>query len=162
MEMRPLLAVVLAAAAIGVVPASSHATQLAAQSAGQPAASAVGTPLAGYRIQSTSRTGDSGATISQPGYNAGSWVPAGPRSTVLAALLANGQYSDPFFSNNMASIPTSEFTVPWWYRSEFNLTAEPGTRTYLDFSGVISKADVFVNGTQVANATQVAGAYTHH
>src|SRR6185369_6646576 len=98
----------------------------------------------GFQIQSTAVTGDSGATGSQPGYAANGWYPAGPRSTVLAALLQNGKYPDPFFSTNMRNIPAGDFTVPWWYRSEFTVADEPGVRTYLDFSGVISKADVFV------------------
>jgi len=117
------------------------------------------TALTGYRIQSTAKTSDTGATVSQPSYPATGWYAAAPRSTVLAALLQNGVYADPFYSTNMKNIPTADFTVPWWFRSEFTLPDEPGVRTYLDFSGVISRADVFVNGVQVAAGSQVAGAY---
>jgi len=152
---RLLLVLALAASSLGV----SHPGQAATA---QAEVNVSKTALTGYRIQSSSRTGDTGQTISQPGYAATGWTPAGPRSTVMAALLANGVYPDPFFSTNMRNIPTSEFTVPWWYRSEFTLADEPGARTFLDFSGVISRADVFVNGTQIATSSQVAGAYTHH
>lgn len=51
--------------------------------------------------------------------------------------------------------------MPWWYRSDFTV-ADPGRRTYLDFSGVISAADVYVNGKRVAKAADVNGAYTQH
>ncbi|MEV4020634.1 fibronectin type III domain-containing protein [Nonomuraea angiospora] len=118
------------------------------------------TALTGYKIQSSAKVSDSGAAISTPGYAATGWYPVGPRSTVLAGLLQNNVYPDPFYSTNMQSIPTADFDVPWWYRSDFTLGDESGLRTFLDVSGVISSADVWVNGTQVATAAQVAGAYT--
>ncbi|MGV9383758.1 glycosyl hydrolase 2 galactose-binding domain-containing protein [Nonomuraea sp. NPDC003707] len=120
------------------------------------------TALTGYKIQSTAKVSDSGAAISTPGYAATGWYPVGPRSTVLAGLLQNNVYPDPFYSTNMQSIPTADFDVPWWYRSDFTLGGESGLRTFLDVSGVISSADVWVNGTQVATAAQVAGAYTRN
>ncbi|WP_250907455.1 fibronectin type III domain-containing protein [Nonomuraea sp. NEAU-A123] len=127
-----------------------------------PAATASSTALSAYKIQSSAKVSDSGAAISTPGYAASGWYPVGPRSTVLAGLLENNVYSDPFFSTNMQSIPTADFDVPWWYRSDFTLGSETGLRTFLDFSGVMSSADVWVNGSQVATAAQVAGAYTRH
>ncbi|WP_055489637.1 sugar-binding domain-containing protein [Streptomyces sp. TP-A0356] len=119
------------------------------------------TPLAGYAIQSTAKVSDSPAAVSSPGYPASGWYPAGSRSTVLAALLADGVYADPFHSTNQQRIPKADFGVPWWYRSDFTV-ADTSQRTRLDFSGVISAADVYVNGRQVAGAADVAGAYTRH
>ncbi|MGW6705812.1 glycosyl hydrolase 2 galactose-binding domain-containing protein [Streptomyces sp. NPDC054956] len=119
------------------------------------------TPLSDYSVQSTARVSDTAAAVSTPGYAAKDWYRAGPRATVLAALLAHGTYRDPFYSTNQQAVPPAEFTVPWWFRSEFSLV-DTGARTYLDFSGVISAADVFVNGRQIATAAEVAGAYTHH
>ncbi|MEV6159647.1 fibronectin type III domain-containing protein [Nonomuraea sp. NPDC052129] len=127
-----------------------------------PAATASSTALSGYKIQSSAKVSDSGAAISTPGYAASGWYPVGPRSTVLAGLLENNVYSDPFFSTNMQSIPTADFDVPWWYRSDFTLGSETGLRTFIDISGVMSSADVWVNGGQVATAAQIAGAYTRN
>ncbi|KUN89457.1 exo-beta-D-glucosaminidase [Streptomyces bungoensis] len=126
-----------------------------------PSAAGSATPLAGYAIQSTAKVGDSAAAVSSPGYPAAGWYPAGPRSTVLAALLANGVYADPFRSTNQQRIPRADFQVPWWYRSDFTV-ADTGRRTRLDFSGVMSAADVYVNGHRVAAAADVTGAYTRH
>ncbi|MEV6114490.1 sugar-binding domain-containing protein [Streptomyces sp. NPDC052109] len=126
-----------------------------------PAAAGTGTPLAGYAIQSSAKVSDSPAAVSSPGYPAKGWYPTGPRSTVLAALLADGVYADPFFSANQRKIPSADFQVPWWYRSDFTVE-DTARRTSLDFSGVISAADVYVNGHQVARAADVTGAYTHH
>jgi exo-1,4-beta-D-glucosaminidase len=126
-----------------------------------PGAAGTDIPLSGYAIQSTAKVGDSPQAVSSPGYPVTGWHPAGPRSTVLAALLADGVYADPFFSTNQRRIPPADFRVPWWYRTDFTVT-DTSRRTYLDFSGVMSAADVYVNGRQVAAATEVSGAYTHH
>lgn len=119
------------------------------------------TPLSGYAIQSSAKVTDSASAVSSPGYKATGWYPAGARSTVLAALIADGVYPDPFYSTNQQKIPKADFQVPWWYRSDFTV-ADTDRRTYLDFSGVISAADVYVNGKQVAKAADANGAYTQH
>ncbi|MGW6409992.1 glycosyl hydrolase 2 galactose-binding domain-containing protein [Streptomyces vinaceus] len=119
------------------------------------------TPLSAYAIRSTAEVPDAAALVSAPGYRTAGWHPAGARSTVLAALVADGTHPDPFHSTDQQRIPAADFTVPWWFRAEFTV-ADTAARTYLDFSGVVSAADVFVNGEQVAAASAVAGAYTHH
>ncbi|WP_405147444.1 discoidin domain-containing protein [Sphaerisporangium sp. NBC_01403] len=139
-----------------------HALAGSASTGGVAAAAVAPSALDGYKIQSSSKVTDPAATISTPGYAASGWYPVGPRSTVLAGLLKNGKYPDPFYSTNMKNIPAADFTVPWWYRSDFTLGAETGLKTFLDVTGVISSADVWVNGTQVATSAQVAGAYTRH
>ncbi|MFB8181338.1 exo-beta-D-glucosaminidase [Streptomyces sp. NPDC055966] len=124
-------------------------------------AAGTGTALTGYAIQSSAKVTDAAATVSSPGYPATGWYPAGARSTVLAALLADGVYADPFFSTNQQKIPTADFQVPWWYRADFTVQ-DTSRRTYLDFSGVVSAADVYVDGHRVATTEDVTGAYTHH
>ncbi|MGW5282434.1 glycoside hydrolase family 2 protein [Streptomyces collinus] len=126
-----------------------------------PATAGSATPLSGYAIRSTADVTDSAAAVSSPGYRADGWYPAGSRSTVLAALLADGVYPDPFHSTDQQKIPRDDFQVPWWYRSDFTVE-DTGPRTRLDFSGVVSAADVYVNGHQVAGAADVTGAYTRH
>ncbi|MEU0037908.1 sugar-binding domain-containing protein [Streptomyces sp. NPDC006333] len=126
-----------------------------------PSVAGSATALSGYAIQSTAKVADSAADVSSPGYPAAGWYPAGSRSTVLAALLADGVYADPFYSTNQQRIPEADFAVPWWYRSDFTV-GDTAERSYLDFSGVVSAADVYVNGERVATATEVAGAYTRH
>ncbi|MGW6501684.1 glycosyl hydrolase 2 galactose-binding domain-containing protein [Nonomuraea angiospora] len=153
---RSRLILILLSACVLLVNAAGVAPPAAAQAV--PATTA----LTGYKIQSSAKVSDSGAAISTPGYAATGWYPVGPRSTVLAGLLQNNVYPDPFYSTNMQSIPAADFDVPWWYRSDFTLGDESGLRTFLDVSGVISSADVWVNGTQVATAAQVAGAYTRN
>ncbi|MFI1534694.1 glycoside hydrolase family 2 protein [Streptomyces anandii] len=119
------------------------------------------TPIAGYAIQSAAEVTDPAAEVSSPGYSPDGWYAAGPRSTVLAALLAAGRYPDPFHSTDQQRIPRADFQVPWWYRADFTV-ADTSHRTYLDLSGVMSAADVYVDGHLVAPAKDVTGAYTRH
>ncbi|MFJ9786311.1 glycosyl hydrolase 2 galactose-binding domain-containing protein [Amycolatopsis sp. NPDC101161] len=150
-------AAVLAVAVSGAtVPAATGQEQArAAVAAAGPA-----TAVPGFLIQTSAQVSDDSA-VSKPGYNTSGWYPVGPRSTVYAGLLANGKYADPFYSTNMKNVPTADFQVPWWYRTDLTVP-DTTQRTYLDFSGVLSKADVWVNGTRVADKTQVTGAYTRH
>ncbi|GGX70296.1 glycoside hydrolase family 2 protein [Streptomyces anandii] len=119
------------------------------------------TPIAGYAIRSAAEVTDPAAEVSSPGYSPDGWYAAGPRSTVLAALLAAGRYPDPFHSTDQQRIPRADFQVPWWYRADFAV-ADTSHRTYLDLSGVMSAADVYVDGHLVAPAKDVTGAYTRH
>ena len=166
MQLRTLLvgvATTVVLAGSGAAPAVARPDAAAPRAAVQVSA-AIGesTAIPGFAIQSSGRTGDTGGTISQPGYAASGWYPVSARSTVLAGLLQNNVYADPFYSTNMRSIPTADFTVPWWYRADFTLGSETGLHTFVDVTGVLSKADVWVNGTQVATSATIAGAYTDH
>lgn len=151
-----LLAAVTLAVALGgaAVPAASG--QVAAKAT--VAAAGPATAVPGFLIQTSAQVSDDSA-VSKPGFNTAGWYPVGPRSTVYAGLLANGKYADPFYSTNMKNVPTADFKVPWWYRTDLTVT-DTTQRTYLDFSGVLSKADVWVNGTKIADKAQVNGAYT--
>ncbi|MGW6947564.1 glycoside hydrolase family 2 protein [Streptomyces xanthophaeus] len=154
---RPAPTAAVAAKAAGATPAA--AAPVSATSVASAPGSA--TNLSGYAIQSTAKVADPAEAVSRPGFRTTGWYPAGPRSTVLAALLAAGVHPDPFYSVNLKRIPAADFAVPWWFRSDFTV-ADTTARTYLDFSGVISAADVFVNGRRIAGAATVAGAYTRH
>src|SRR5256886_2508921 len=149
--------------ATGVAFAAGHPPAPAPAAALRVPAAAGGTAaIPGFLIQSSAKVSGDDSAVSKPGFATTGWVPATARSTVLAALLAAGKYADPFFSTNMQSIPSGDFAVPWWYRADLTLGSETGLRTALDFSGVMSAADVWVNGTRVATKTDIAGAYPNH
>ncbi|MFF1820198.1 carbohydrate-binding protein [Kribbella sp. NPDC058245] len=124
------------------------------------AAAASVSPIPGFLLQTSAQVSDDSA-VTKPGFPTSGWLPVSSRSTVYAGLLQNNKYPDPFFSTNMKNVDKAQFTVPWWYRSELQL-ADTGQRTYLDFSGVLSRADVWVNGVRVADKNQVVGAYTRN
>jgi exo-1,4-beta-D-glucosaminidase len=127
-----------------------------------PAAAGATAAIPGFVIQSWAGVA-ADAAVSKPGYDTSGWTAVGARSTVYAGLLAAGKYPDPFYSTNLEAANPADFAVPWWYRADLSLgtaAAERGLRTILDVSGVISQADVWVNGTRVATRDQVTGQYT--
>jgi exo-1,4-beta-D-glucosaminidase len=126
------------------------------------------TAIAHWQIQSSSKAQQSGAEVSSAGYSTRSWFPVSGRATVMAGLLENGKYENVFYSDNLRAVeePDSSgnlFVIPWWYRTEFTLVkGARETRTLLCINGVIASADVWLNGSPVAEQAAVAGAYPVH
>ena len=125
-------------------------------------ASAPGTaPLtSGWRIQSSAVAGGSGAQISRPDYSAGGWLPISRPQTLMAGLVENGRYPNVFYSDRLKSVPKDQFAVNWWYREQLTVHPRHGGRTYLIMNGVLGTADLWVNGTKVADRSQLQGAYS--
>ena len=157
---RLRIGISLLATAVLVV-AGTKVAAAATDQAAKAAAAGDSTAIPGWMIQSSAQVSND-AAVSQPGFSTAGWYPVGARSTVYAGLVANGRYADPFFSTAMASVPTSLFTVPWWYRADITVGTQTGVHTSIDFSGVLSGADVWVNGTRVATNAQIAGVYPRH
>jgi exo-1,4-beta-D-glucosaminidase len=130
-----------------------------------------------WAIESSSSVHDSGAVISLPGFNTGSWYPATIPSTVLSALERNHCYPDPYVGMNLRAIPgttypvfsnftdykmppDSPFRPAWWYRTEFDLPGDyHGKTLWLEFDGINYRADVWVNGRQIATSDKMAGTW---
>jgi exo-1,4-beta-D-glucosaminidase len=118
-------------------------------------------PLAdGWAIRSSAEVKEGGAVISVPATDLAGWCPASVPTTVLAALIKNGEYPDAFVGKNLESIPRERFACPWWFRKEFDLPADTrlvGKR--LGFDGINYRADIWLNGRQIASRDQVYGAF---
>ncbi|MDX1642984.1 MAG: glycoside hydrolase family 2 TIM barrel-domain containing protein [Thermoanaerobaculia bacterium] len=99
-----------------------------------------------------------GASLSTPGYDTSGWTEASVPTTVLAALVAAGEYEEPYFGTRLAEIPTERFEVPWWYRTEFDID-DLTASTQLVFRGINYRADVWLNGEQLAAADDLFGAF---
>jgi len=144
------------------------------------AADAGRVPLAkGWAIQSSTQVGARGDAVSQPGFETGGWHPATVPTTVVAALVADGTYPDPYFGTNLRSLPgatypigknfgelpmpgDSPFRASWWYRTEFDLPMAGGRRVWLHFDGVNYRADVWLNGERMATSKDLAGAFRRY
>lgn len=131
----------------------------------------------GWRLQSSQRAGAEGAALSKAGASTEGWTAATVPSTVLAAQVAAGQVPDPFFGKNLRAIPGTTYPIAenfanlpmpadspyassWWYRTEFATPAKPpGGRVWLHFDGINFRANVWLNGRQIAASTDVAGTY---
>jgi exo-1,4-beta-D-glucosaminidase len=116
------------------------------------------TAIAHWQIQSSAKAQESGAEVSSAGFPTRGWYPVSGRATVMAGLLENGTYENVFYGDNLRAVEEPDasgnlFVVPWWYRTDFTVGAgEQGTRTLLRINGIISSADVWLNGQQVALA----------
>ncbi len=130
----------------------------------------------GWAIQAACRVERGGETISTAGFRPVGWRPATVPTTVLAALVADKVYPEPDAGMNLRSIPgtvypiganfanlpmpqDSPFMGPWWFRKEFLLPAgSRGKTVWLDFGGINYRANIWLNGKQIAKSDEVAGA----
>jgi exo-1,4-beta-D-glucosaminidase len=131
-----------------------------------------------WAIQSSADAPENGAALSTPGFHPPrAWYPATLPTTVFSALVAAHVYPDPYFGTNLRSVPGvnynigfnfsnapmpagSPFQKPWWFRTEFKLPAEYlGKTLWLNFDGINFRANVWLNGKQIAASDQLAGAW---
>lgn len=115
-----------------------------------------------WKIKSTAEVGDDLAALSRPTADVASWYHVdASRCTLMGCLIEAGVYSesDLFYSDNLRRFNASEFHVPWLYRHDFPILRAPGRHYFLQTHGITSKADIFLNGEEVANSTYQAGAY---
>ncbi|HPG38959.1 MAG TPA: glycoside hydrolase family 2 TIM barrel-domain containing protein [bacterium] len=108
-------------------------------------------------IRSSAEVKESGALISGAGYDITGWYPTDVPATVMAALVKNNVYHDPFMGNNLETIPTAQFKNSWWYRREFKVAAQENIR--LIFEGINYSANIWLNGQQIASADTLVGAF---
>ena len=131
----------------------------------------------GWLIQSSAKVTEKGDAVSSSGFQPRGWYPSSVPTTVVAALVNNKVYPDPDFGMNLRSIPgttyniganfanlampaDSPFAVPWWYRTEFKLAPSlKGQRLWLNFDAINYRANIWLNGHQVAGSDQAAGMY---
>jgi exo-1,4-beta-D-glucosaminidase len=132
----------------------------------------------GWKLASSCQVSATGAKISVAGFPTDGWHLTTVPSTVVAALVADKTYPDPYFGDNLRSFPgmdypagkmfstrpmpkDSPFRCSWWYRTEFPTPpdAASGRRIWLNFDGINNRANIWLNGHRIADSREVAGAY---
>ncbi len=131
----------------------------------------------GWLIESSEVARESGKALSTARYKPAGWYNARVPSTVVAALVANGVFADPYFGTNLRAIPGttypigenfsniamppgSPFRTPWWCRTEFRLPESfRGKTIWLHFDGINYRANIWLNGKRIAGADYVAGSF---
>jgi exo-1,4-beta-D-glucosaminidase len=116
-----------------------------------------------WSIQSSAFAGENLAALSVPGVDTEGWKHVNvSRCTLMACLIAANEYDEEelFFSDNLKRVDKAQFAIPWLYRNEFQLEVSPGQNYFLQTNGISSKADIFVNGEQVADSSVQSGSYT--
>jgi exo-1,4-beta-D-glucosaminidase len=164
---------------LGWIPTLTWLVASTALGQGTPAASLASRAelVSNWRIQSSARVSAPGDSISTTQFKATDWYPASAPTTVLAALVANKVYPDPYIGMNLRSIPgtsypigknfanlpmsdDSPFRVPWWYRKTFELPAlMRGKHVALHFDGINYRANIWLNGHMIARSDSVLGTY---
>ena len=131
-----------------------------------------------WQLQTSLKVEAKGEAISTANYaTAKTWYAVQVPTTVTAALVKHKVYPDPNFGMNLRSFPgvsyppgfnfsnmemepDSPFAVSWWYRTEFTLPAtDSGKTIWLNFGGLNYRANIWMNGKQIANSDNVAGAW---
>ena len=130
-----------------------------------------------WLIQSSCQAHVTGDQVSVPSFHPQGWHPAQVPTTVLAALVADKTFPDPFFGANLRRIPGTSYPVgsnfshdpmpedspyrcSWWYRTEFKVPASyQAKNAWLNFAGINYRANIWLNGKQIADATIVKGAF---
>lgn len=134
----------------------------------------------GWQIQSSCKVAEKGDVISTAAFKPSDWVAAKVPATVLAAQVAakpSSDFEEPYYGQNFLKLPganyphekvfaqlpmpdDSPYKCSWWYRTEFRLPANyKGKNTWLNFGGINYRANIWMNGRQIADANDVAGAY---
>ena len=130
-----------------------------------------------WSLQSSAKVQADGKTISTPNFVPGGWHHATVPTTVVAALVEDKTLPDPFFAMNLRQFPgvtypiggnfsnipmqpDSPYAVSWWYRKRFAAPASySGKTVWLNFRGINYRANVWLNGKQIANSDEIAGAW---
>jgi exo-1,4-beta-D-glucosaminidase len=131
----------------------------------------------GWSLQSSCKVEKPGEVISSSKFTPTGWYGVTVPTTVVAALVKQKVYPNPDFGMNLRRLPgmdypiganfsnipmqqDSPFMVPWWYRKVFTLPESyKGKTIWLDFAGINYRANIFLNGKQIAKKDDVAGAW---
>ncbi len=133
-----------------------------------------------WSMQSSAQVKEKGDVLSQRIFQTRDWYPARVPSTVAGTLVDDKVYPDPFAGMNLRMMPgcsypiganfslrpmpeDSPFRVSWWYRTEFRLPdSYRGQNIWLHFDGINFRANIWLNGKQIATSDQIAGTFRVH
>jgi len=152
---------------------------ITAPAAGQGALEKVAVSLHdGWFVQSSANVTATGAQISTPGFSPTGWFKTSIPATPVGAQVENGIYPSPYLGMNSQQIPGwpaagtnfANAAWPsgspygpghWWFLNQFTIPSTlAGQRIYIHFDGINYRANLWVNGTQIVNNTQLVGTYT--
>ena len=131
----------------------------------------------GWSLQTSAKVEAKPEVISSPQFAAKGWMPVTVPTTVVAAQVKDKIFPDPYFGMNLRSLPgvnypiggnfsnipmapDSPYAVSWWYRKTFAVPPSyKGKTVWLKFNGINYRANIWLNGKQVAKSDEVAGAW---
>ena len=131
----------------------------------------------GWSLQTSAKVEAKGEVISTLRFLPIGWHRVTVPTTVVAALVKDKTFPDSFFGMNLRDFagmtydigknfsnvpmaPDSPYAVSWWYRKQFDVPASyKGKTVWLKFDGINYRANIWLNGKQIAKSDDVAGAW---
>jgi exo-1,4-beta-D-glucosaminidase len=131
----------------------------------------------GWWLRSSTEVVAPASSVATAGLSMEGWHAADLPTTVVAALVADGTYPDPFPGMALRALPgvdyrvgggfgniemseSSPFWDPWWFRTEFDWpAATPGKHAWLRLDGVNHRASLWLNGRKLADESELAGTF---
>ena len=88
------------------------------------------------------------------------WIPAQVPSTLMGVLTANGMEPEALTAADYARIDKKRFEKSWRYRTTFHMPSlKKDEHVLLDFDGICYRANVWINGRQIADKQEMAGPF---
>jgi beta-galactosidase/beta-glucuronidase len=134
-----------------------------------------------WKLESSTQVIVKDSFLSSTAFNDSEWIKAEVPTTVLRALVKAGVYPDPHFDLNDLQIPDASddlnkrlnlskyshlknvpnpFKDPYWFRTTFNIPKEnQSKKIWLNFDGINYRGDVWLNGKQIADSSEMAGMF---
>ena len=117
-------------------------------------------PQMEWQVQRSGKVKATGDILSTPAANTGGWIKAKVPSTLMGILTTNGIEPEALTADDYARIDKTQFDESWWYRTTFNLPAlKADEHVLIDFDGICYRANVWLNGKQIADKEEMAGAF---
>ncbi len=128
-----------------------------------------------WAVQTSAKVNGDGAALTTTSVAIDDWYHTDLPATVLGTLVEAGEYPDPFFGDNLTSIPgqgpraenfsnhampqDSPFSTSWWFCKRFTVPRDAGPYLSLQFDGINYRANIWLNGVRIADTSEVVGAY---
>lgn len=131
----------------------------------------------GWSIAPANAVSATGSILSSVQFQPKGWYKTTVPNTVMSALTYAKVYPDPYYGMNLRTVngttypigenfsnipmpPESVFRNPWWYQVRFSVpTHYQGKHLQLHFDGLNYRANIWLNGHQIATSKDVAGAW---
>ncbi|MFH0757968.1 MAG: glycosyl hydrolase [Bacteroidota bacterium] len=131
-----------------------------------------------WKVISSILAGKDGSSLSKKKVNLRNWKNTSVPATVLSVMVRNGLYPNPYLGTNNMKIPDlsdafnekygliqyshiegrNPWQAPYWYRRTFEIPAGyAGKKIWLTLGEINYRAEVWLNGKQLADTSQVVG-----
>lgn len=133
-----------------------------------------------WLMQSSENLEEHGEVLSKSNYLPKNWLKVDIPTTVVAGLVANKTFEEPYHELNLKALPgykidiktqnfeshykpkDSPFRFSWWFRKEFKVekvNTFENSQSWLKFNGINYSANIWLNGKRISGADYVIGAY---